>query len=200
MAVRDIKSGKKAQQDIITESANPNVHVRYLNLNSISSIIDFSDNILLEFDEIYALVNNAGVFYYPQELTEDGFDVTLQTNYLGPYVLTHCLLSALKNSEHSRVINVCSEAHRYANEYDLKVILHNQADPRNNFISYGATKLALLLFTKELARKLISKLKLYFRYNQYKYRYSSFNGQVQFPRLGRRMKFIYLINIGNKFQ
>lgn len=57
--------------------------MKYLDLNSVKSIISFAKNIQAEYSEIYALVNNAGVFYYPQELTEDKFDVTLQTNYLG---------------------------------------------------------------------------------------------------------------------
>lgn len=56
-------------------------------MNSIRSIINFAKGIQAEFPEIYALVNNAGVFNYPQELTEDEFDVTLQTNYLGIIII-----------------------------------------------------------------------------------------------------------------
>lgn len=131
-----------------------------MDLNSFDSIAEFSNNILEEFQEIYALVNNAGVFYYPHEQTEDGFDVTLQTNYLGPFVLTHYLLRGLKNSDHARIINVTSEAHRYVSEKHVKELLKDQKCPRNNFISYGVTKLALLLYTRELSKKLLSKYKI----------------------------------------
>lgn len=54
-----------------------------MDLCSIPSIVKFSENLNKEFDEIYALVNNAGVFYYPQSLTDDGYEATLQINYLG---------------------------------------------------------------------------------------------------------------------
>lgn len=157
LAVRDIKQGFIVQKEIISITNNPNIHVRFIDLNSFDSIQEFSNNILEEFEEIFALVNNAAVFYYPHELTEDQFDVTLQTNYLGPFVLTHYLLPGLKTSDHARIINVTSEAHRYASEKHLKEILTDQKAPRNNFVSYGATKLALLLFTKELSKKLLSK-------------------------------------------
>lgn len=132
-----------------------------MDLNSIDSVIEFASNIQEEFDEIYALVNNAGVFFYPQELTEDGFDVTLQTNYLGPFVLTHYLLKALKSSEHARIVNVCSEAHRYVTEYDLKAVLREQKEQRNHFTAYGVTKLGLLLLTRELSKRLISKFYIF---------------------------------------
>ncbi|GLV36614.1 uncharacterized protein CBL_07889 [Carabus blaptoides fortunei] len=155
LACRDPKLGILAQKDIISSTGNNNVHVRSLDLNSIRSIINFSTDIQNEYPEIYALVNNAGVFYYPQELTEDGFDVTLQTNYLGPFILTHHLLKSLKNSEHSRIINVSSEGHRYVTEYDLKAITKNQKETRSHFTAYGVSKLALLLFTKELSKRLL---------------------------------------------
>lgn len=87
LACRDPKLGILAQKDIISSTGNNNVHVRSLDLNSIRSIINFLTEIQNEYPEIYALVNNAGVFYYPQELTEDGFDVTLQTNYLGKIII-----------------------------------------------------------------------------------------------------------------
>lgn len=57
--------------------------MKQLDLNSFESIIHFSQTIFNEFKEIYALVNNSGVFFHPQKLTSDGFDVTFQTNYLG---------------------------------------------------------------------------------------------------------------------
>lgn len=65
------------------DNINCQIFVKHLDLTSIKSIIKFSDTLSSEFDEIYALVNNAGIFHHPQYLTEDGFEITLQTNYLG---------------------------------------------------------------------------------------------------------------------
>lgn len=85
MACRDINLGIEVKKIILSKvhKYNGQIFVKQLDLNSFDSIIKFSDGIRHEFDEIYALVNNAGIFYYPQELTKEGFDVTFQTNYLG---------------------------------------------------------------------------------------------------------------------
>lgn len=61
------------------------IYVKHLDLCSIQSIVKFSEHLKSEFNEIFALVNCAGVFYHPQHLTQDGFEITLQTNYLGDY-------------------------------------------------------------------------------------------------------------------
>lgn len=156
LACRDIKKGLEAKVEIlqVVDKYNVNVYVKYLDLCSISSIVKFSENIKKEFDEIYGLVNCAGVFFHPQGLTEDEFEITLQTNYLGPFILTHHLLSLLQKSVHARIINVSSEAHRRVNVYDLKAVTKCQNEFRSHFIAYGVSKLALILFTRELAKKL----------------------------------------------
>lgn len=76
---------------------------------------------------------------------------------VGPFILTHYLLKSLKKSEHARIINVSSEAQRIVSEYDLKLITRNQTDERPHFLAYGASKLAIVLFTKELATRLYCK-------------------------------------------
>ncbi|KAI4468398.1 retinol dehydrogenase [Holotrichia oblita] len=85
LACRNINKGIILKQEILAQNYNRQlqVYVKHLDLTSFDSIIKFAECINTEFNEIYALVNNAGIFYYPQELTVDGFDVTLQTNYLG---------------------------------------------------------------------------------------------------------------------
>lgn len=86
-------------------------------------------------------------------------------------------MNLLKKSVHSRIVNVSSEAHRIVNVYDLKAITTCQSEFRSHFIAYGVSKLALVLFTKELSKKLKSKDKfkqnssvydsLFFRYKRY---------------------------------
>lgn len=85
LACRDIEKGINAKKDILLSLNNKNVKifVKQLDLASISSILKFSDSLKSEFKEIYALVNNAGIFYHPHTITEDGYELTFQTNYLG---------------------------------------------------------------------------------------------------------------------
>lgn len=85
MACRDVKKGLDTKIEIIKQLGfnHIKIHVRYLDLCSFASINKFVKDLSNEFSDIYALVNNAGVFYHPQDLTEDGFEITLQTNYLG---------------------------------------------------------------------------------------------------------------------
>lgn len=85
LACRDVKKGLDTKVELIQQLqiSHNKVHVRYLDLCNIASIVKFSKDIHEEFPELYALINNAGVFYHPQGLTDDGFEITLQTNYLG---------------------------------------------------------------------------------------------------------------------
>ncbi|XP_072391056.1 retinol dehydrogenase 12-like [Diabrotica undecimpunctata] len=158
LACRSINKGLEAKKYILkySKSKNIKIFVKELDLCKISSIVKFAETLKTEFTEIYALVNNAGVFYHPQDLTEDGFEITLQTNYLGPFILTHHLLDLLKRSVHARIVNISSEAHRLVNVYDLNAVTKCQTEFRDNFIAYGVSKLALNLFTKELSQKLLS--------------------------------------------
>lgn len=87
LACRTVEKGLEAKKYILSHFKNKSVKifVKELDLCKISSIAKFTCDLKAEFSEIYALVNNAGVFYHPQGLTEDGFEITLQTNYLGIY-------------------------------------------------------------------------------------------------------------------
>lgn len=99
MACRNIDKGELVRQQLLEHKAEAVVFVVELDLNSLASIKRFADYIESNFEEVFALVNNAGIFYYPQELTEDGFDVTLQTNYIGMTPITCvCLLSQIIRS------------------------------------------------------------------------------------------------------
>jgi retinol dehydrogenase-12 len=85
LACRDVEKGINAKKDILQKLSNKNVKIfiKHLDLASITSILKFSESLKSEFNEIYALVNNAGIFYYPHTVTEDGFEITFQANYLG---------------------------------------------------------------------------------------------------------------------
>jgi NAD(P)-dependent dehydrogenase (short-subunit alcohol dehydrogenase family) len=97
------------------------------------------------------LLNNAGLVLHERQVTKDGFEATLGINHLAPFLLTHLLLEVLKASGPARVVNVSSEAHRYA-KLDLSDL---QAERGYNMMRvYGNSKLANILFTQALARRL----------------------------------------------
>lgn len=85
MACRNVEKGLEAKKYILSHTKNikPKIFIKQLDLTSFNSIVKFADTINAEFKEIYALVNNAAVFYHPQGITADGFEITFQTNYLG---------------------------------------------------------------------------------------------------------------------
>lgn len=89
LACRDTEKGLLAKEYILKRiiGKKAKIFVKQLDLASFRSIIKFADVINCEFQEVYALVNNAGIFYHPQQLTEDGFEITYQTNYLGILLL-----------------------------------------------------------------------------------------------------------------
>ncbi|ERL88767.1 hypothetical protein D910_06149 [Dendroctonus ponderosae] len=156
LACRDLKKGAKAKLEIAKAVNRPSlrVFVKHLDFCSFQSIRSFADTIEKEFPQIYALVNCAGVFYHPQQLTDDRYDVTFQTNYLGPFVLTHYLLDHLKKQNCCRVVNVSSEAHRKVRVNDLLAILHDQSELRSHLVAYGVSKLLLNFFTIDLGRSM----------------------------------------------
>lgn len=85
LACRDTEKGLQAKEYILKRVTGKKlkIFVKHLDLTSFNSILKFADTINSEFQEVYALVNNAGIFYHPQQITEDGFEITFQTNYLG---------------------------------------------------------------------------------------------------------------------
>ncbi|MCU1575953.1 MAG: putative oxidoreductase, short-chain dehydrogenase/reductase family [Leifsonia sp.] len=140
MAVRDLKRGAAAAATI-----TGNVEVRELDLADLSSVRRFAE----EWTEpIDVLVNNAGVMLVPQSTTKDGFETQFGTNHLGHFALTNLLLPLIRD----RVVTVSSTAHR-SGTIDLDD-LNWTSRPYKSWAAYGQSKLANLLFTLELERRL----------------------------------------------
>ena len=108
-----------------------------------------------EFRERHArldiLINNAGGFFWRRQESVDGIEMTLALNHLAPFLLTNLLLDMLKASAPARVINVSSDVHRSA-EMDFDDLQMERS--YSAWKAYGCSKLALTLFTYELARRL----------------------------------------------
>jgi NAD(P)-dependent dehydrogenase (short-subunit alcohol dehydrogenase family) len=123
-----------------------------LDLASLESVRLFADQYKKEYDRLDLLLNNAGIMMVPYGQTEDGFESQLGINHLGHFALTGLLIDLLLETPNSRVVNISSNAH-YGGEMDFSDLLYESSGytPMN---AYGRSKLANLLFTYELQRRL----------------------------------------------
>ncbi len=122
-----------------------------LDLSSQSNIRNFAENFISKYPVLDVLINNAGIFSLKRFETEDGLERTIGINYFGPFLLTHLLLPIIQKSKQGRIINISSDSYKQAkfNLDDLQSKIKYQG-----MKAYAASKLALILFTQELAEKL----------------------------------------------
>lgn len=151
MACRDIQKGESAASEIRAETKNSQVLVRKLDLSDTKSIRAFAEGFLAEEKQLHILINNAGVFMCPYSKTADGFEIQLGINHLGHFLLTHLFLERLKESAPARVVNVSSLLHHIGRIHFRDLQSEKNYSP---FFSYCQTKLANVLFTRELAKRL----------------------------------------------
>ena len=140
LAVRNTEKGARRGR----AHDRPNVEVRQLDLQDLSSVRRFADDI----DKVDVLVNNAGIMATNHALTVDGFEGQIGTNHLGHFALTNLLLPKLTD----RVVTVSSLLHHIG--YISLKDLNWQSRPYSAWLAYGQSKLANLLFTSELQRRL----------------------------------------------
>ncbi|XP_056597828.1 retinol-DH_like_SDR_c domain-containing protein [Triplophysa dalaica] len=152
MACRDLSRAEKAAAEIRRSTGNGNIVVRQLDLASLFSVRQFAHEYVATENRLDILINNAGVMMCPKGLTEDGYETQFAVNHLGHFLLTVLLLDVLRKSTPSRVINVSSVAHK-GGKIHFDDLNFNKA-PYDSLISYQQSKLANLLFTQELARRL----------------------------------------------
>ena len=134
----------KAKGDDAAASMTGDVEVRSLDLQDLASVRAFADDI----DSVDVLVNNAGIMAVPYAQTVDGFESQIGTNHLGHFALTNLLLPKITE----RVVTVSSQMHLFG-WISLKD-LNWKSRPYSAWLAYGQSKLANLLFTSELQRRL----------------------------------------------
>ncbi len=153
MACRSMDKAKDAKQEIIEELDNPDLEVMELDLSSLDSVESFAEEFKEEYDSLDILCNNAGLMALPRRETEDGFEMQLGVNHLGHFALTAHLIDMIIDSN-GRVVNQSSMAHEDA-EIDFDDLMGE--DNYSKWGAYGQSKLANLLFTYELDRRLKEK-------------------------------------------
>jgi len=135
---------------------NAEIDIAVFDLADLASVREYANKALDSNTKIDVLINNAGVMACPEMRTRDGFEYQLGVNHLGHFLLTNMLLPLLKESgQTARVVNVASAAHYFGtmNFDDLNYRLPGSYD---RWRAYGQSKLANILFTRELARRLPS--------------------------------------------
>jgi NAD(P)-dependent dehydrogenase (short-subunit alcohol dehydrogenase family) len=147
LAVRDVEKGERAAGRI-----DGDVRVQALDLTSLASVRSAAADLRAAHPRIDLLINNAGVMYTPKATTADGFELQFGTNHLGHFALTGLLLDRLLPVTGSRVVTVSSTGHRIQAAIHFDDLQWERSYSRA--AAYGQAKLANLMFTYELQRRL----------------------------------------------
>jgi NAD(P)-dependent dehydrogenase (short-subunit alcohol dehydrogenase family) len=151
LAVRDLDKGKNAANLITQRDPGASVALQELDLTSLDSIRAAAEQLRTDHDHIDLLINNAGVMFTPKSTTKDGFELQFGTNHLGHFAITGLLLDRVLAVPGSRVVTVSSIGHRIGRiRFDDLQWKRGYSRLR----AYGQSKLANLLFTYELQRRL----------------------------------------------
>jgi NAD(P)-dependent dehydrogenase (short-subunit alcohol dehydrogenase family) len=153
LAVHNVDKGRAAVRRMSNDSPRADLSVQSVDLADLKSVRAAADELKMHYPQIDLLINNAGVCWTPYMTTADGFELQFGTNHLGHFALTGLLLPHMLSVHGSRVVTVSSHGHTYLAPMYFE-------DPQwqhhryNRFKAYGQSKLANLLFTYELDRRL----------------------------------------------
>ena len=151
LACRNSDKAQAALESIRRSVTGARVETGRLDLSALASVSDFAREFGSGHDRLDLLINNAGVMATPKRSTEDGFELQFGTNHLGHFALTAQLIDLLRATGGSRVVNLSSGAHRMG-KIDFGDLQGDRSYRR--WSAYGQSKLANLLFTFELQRRL----------------------------------------------
>ena len=153
LAVRNVDKGRAAEARIGDATPGASVSVQELDLTSLDSVRAAAEALRSNHDTIDLLINNAGVMMTPKATTKDGFELQFGTNHLGHFAFTGLLLDRVLAAPGSRVVTVSSVGHRFARNGIRFDDLQWDKD-YSRVAAYGQAKLANLMFTYELQRRL----------------------------------------------
>jgi NAD(P)-dependent dehydrogenase (short-subunit alcohol dehydrogenase family) len=153
LACRNPEKARRALDELENDLDRSSLELLALDLADLTSVRRAAEQFMAEHARLDLLINNAGVMGTPYRTTADGFELQMATNHLGHFALTGLLMPRLLTSERSRVVTVSSLMHR-AGRVRLDDVAGRKA--RNTWVHYATSKLANLLFTAELDRRLRS--------------------------------------------
>ena len=149
---RDQAKGARAIAELKASSGNPSIEFLQADFASLADVRRLAAEIAQRAPRVDVLVNNAGGVFAKRTLSQDGYELTFAVNHLAPFLLTHLLLDTLKSGAPTRIVTTSSEAHRRAN-----IALDDLQSARKRYSPmsvYGSSKLANILFTRVLAKRL----------------------------------------------
>ncbi len=152
MVGRDRARTEAARRFVIDRSGADRVDIALADFSRLAEVRRLADELLAGHERLDLFVNNAGLMSPHYRLSADGFELTFAVNHLAPFLLTNLLLDRLKASSPARIVNVASEAHR-RQRLDLGTL--GKGADWGPLKAYGRSKLCNILFTRELAARLI---------------------------------------------
>jgi NAD(P)-dependent dehydrogenase (short-subunit alcohol dehydrogenase family) len=151
LVCRSAERGRAVLEQVRTAGRGAASELLGMDLASLASVRIGAAELLRRHDRLHVLINNAGVWPPRRQLSADGFELTFAVNHLAPFLLTRLLLPALRAGEPARIVNVASEAHRRGRLRWDDLQLERRW---SGGAAYAQSKLANILFTRELARRL----------------------------------------------
>lgn len=155
MACHHPEVAEAKRQEIVRETGNENVEIMSLELADLSSVRRFADEVKSRFQHLDLLMNNAGTLATKYQVTVDNLERTIAVNYVGPYLLTRLLLPLM--GEGSRIVNMASLTYKYGCLDFPDVFTRGRKGSFWRIPIYSNSKLAVTLFTFELAKRLKDK-------------------------------------------
>jgi NAD(P)-dependent dehydrogenase (short-subunit alcohol dehydrogenase family) len=152
LAGRSERKTREVMGRIAEETQNSALHYLELDLGSLSSVRACADGFLVSGEPLHVLINNAGLAGQ-RGMTDSGFELAFGTNHIGPFLLTELLLDRLRASAPARIVTVASDAHFSAKGIDYETVRRPTRN-RTGFPEYAVSKLANVLHSQELSRRL----------------------------------------------
>ncbi len=151
MTGRNAARSEAARSKVIEKSGNPNVHLLLGDFSSLAEVRKLAEEFLSGYPALHVLINNAAVVPPKRKVSKDGYEMQLAVNHLAPFLLTNLLLPLMKTSEPARIITVSSMVHSWG-QIDFNNLQSEWGYDATGV--YAMTKLANILFTVELAKRL----------------------------------------------
>jgi NAD(P)-dependent dehydrogenase (short-subunit alcohol dehydrogenase family) len=141
----------RATEKYIKARTGVGIDAFYCELSDFGAIRKFADEFTSKYDRLDVLINNAGIWETPRQLSADGIELNFAVNHLAPFLLTNLLLDTLRKSAPARIITVSSNAHKNTG---MRFDDIEMREKFNGFMAYSQSKLANILFSKHLAEML----------------------------------------------
>ncbi|MEJ0047700.1 MAG: oxidoreductase [Rhodospirillales bacterium] len=153
LGVRDLAGGDAARTRLLGLAPNARIELHHIDLADLASVRAFAETVARDPRPIDVLINNAAAILVPQGRSRDGFETHMAVNHFGPFVLTLALLPRLNAAQAARIVNTSSSAHKLSRTFALND-LGFEKTRYAPMEAYGRSKLAALLFTEALNRRL----------------------------------------------